>query len=333
APRSPAIPGRSLLPAAQQGAHQHRIEVQGLRLLDQPIQLLEVAHRLHPEAILDRLPLRPRVPPPLPLEFQHGALPLTQSRVFGIHGGWHAHKASALRPLGATHPKMVAMTVLPIVIAGDPVLHNPTNKVGEPDLDANGVPTEEFKKFIADMHETMDRAHGVGLAGNQVGVAKRLFVYHCPDIDGPNGEPRSEEEIAAQGGPMRRGTVINPVLDTSEIPETMPDEYDDEEGCLSVPGYSFPTGRADWARVTGIDENGEPVTIEGYGFFARCLQHEVGHLDGFLSTDTLIGRNKRAAKKAFKAEGWNVEGNRTWLPGVDKDPFGHDDVGSAEDED
>lgn len=228
---------------------------------------------------------------------------------------------------------MVAMTVLPIVIAGDPVLHNPTNKVGEPDLDANGVPTEEFKKFIADMHETMDRAHGVGLAGNQVGVAKRLFVYHCPDIDGPNGEQRNEEEIAAQGGPMRRGTVINPVLETSEIPETMPDEYEDDEGCLSVPGYSFPTGRADWARVTGIDENGEPVTVEGYGFFARCLQHEVGHLDGFLYTDTLIGRNKRAAKKAFKAEGWNVEGNRTWLPGVDKDPFGHDDVGSAEAQD
>src|SRR5699024_3246981 len=74
----------------------------------------------------------------------------------------------------------------------------------------------------------------------------------------------------------------------------------------------------------------EPVTVEGYGFFARCLQHEVGHLDGFLYTDTLIGRNKRAAKKAFKAEGWNVEGNRTWLPGVDKDHFGHDDVGSAE---
>src|SRR5699024_7930384 len=203
-----APPQHSLLAAAQHRAHQPRIGVQGLRLLDQPIQLLEVAHRLHPEAILDRLPLRPRVPPPLPLEFQHGALPLTQSRVFGIHGGWHAHKASALRPLGATHPKMVAMTVLPIVIAGDPVLHNPTNKVGEPDLDANGVPTEEFKKFIADMHETMDRAHGVGLAGNQVGVAKRLFVYHCPDIDGPNGEPRSEEEIAVQGGPMRRGTVI-----------------------------------------------------------------------------------------------------------------------------
>src|SRR5699024_12213704 len=84
---------------------------------------------------------------------------------------------------------------------------------------------------------------------------------------------------------MRRSTVINPVLETSEIPETMPDEYEDEEGCLSVPGYSFPTGRADWARVTGIDENGEPVTIEGYGFFARCLQHEVGHLDGLLYSD------------------------------------------------
>lgn len=54
-----------------------------------------------------------------------------------------------------------------------------------------------------------------------------------------------------------RGVVINPVLETSEIPETMPDPDDDEEGCLSVPGESFPTGRAGWARVTGLDADGK----------------------------------------------------------------------------
>lgn len=211
-----------------------------------------------------------------------------------------------------------------ILIAGDPVLHTPTAPVAAPDLDADGVPSVELKQLIADMHETMDRAHGVGLAANQVGIAKRLFVYHCPDIEGPNGESIPDEQISANGGPMRRGTVINPVLETSEIPETMPLEDDDDEGCLSVPGYSFPTGRADWARVTGIDENGEIVSVSGYGFFARCLQHEVGHLDGFLYTDVLVGRNKRAAKKTFKREGWTEAGN-TWTPGVDEDPFGHDD--------
>lgn len=193
------------------------------------------------------------------------------------------------------------MTVRPIVIHGDPVLHNPTEPVTEP--------VAELQELIADMYETMDRAHGVGLAANQIGVSKRLFVYNCPD----------------EHGEYQRGCVINPVLETSEIPETMPrDDGEDDEGCLSVPGESFPTGRAEWAKVTGIDEHGEPVTVEGTGFFARCLQHEVGHLDGFVYTDTLIGRWKRQAKKTIKRNGWTTAG-LTWLPGVDRDPFGHDE--------
>ena len=199
------------------------------------------------------------------------------------------------------------MTIRPIVIHGDPVLHNPTEPVTESPA--------ELAELIADMHETMDVANGVGLAANQIGVNKRLFVYNCPDMEGPDGTEKPD-------GGMRRGTVVNPVLETSEIPKTMPDEELDQEACLSVPGESFPTGRADWAKVTGTDENGDPVEIEGYGFFARCLQHEVGHLDGFLYTDTLIGRNKRAAKKMVKENGWDQPG-RTWMPGVDQDPFGH----------
>ena len=82
--------------------------------------------------------------------------------------------------------------------------------------------------------------------------------------------------------------------------------------------------RDEWAKVTGLDENGEPIEIEGKGFFARMLQHEVGHLDGFLYTDTLIGRNARAAKKAIKRNGWGVPG-LSWIPGTVDDPFGHDD--------
>lgn len=199
------------------------------------------------------------------------------------------------------------MTIRPIVIHGDPVLHTPTEEVTESPA--------ELAELIADMHETMDAANGVGLAANQIGVSKRLFVYHCPDLEGPDGTEKPD-------GGMRRGTIINPVLETSEIPKTMPDEDDDQEACLSVPGESFPTGRANWAKVTGTDENGDPVEVEGYGFFARCLQHEVGHLDGYVYTDTLIGRNKRAAKKAIKANGWTEPG-RTWTPGVDDDPFGH----------
>lgn len=196
------------------------------------------------------------------------------------------------------------MAILPIVIVGDPVLHNPTRPVTESPA--------ELAQLIADMFETMDAANGVGLAANQVGVDKRLFVYDCPD--------RDESGKVAR----RRGVVVNPILETSEIPETMPDPEDDLEGCLSVPGENFPTGRADWAKVTGTDENGEPIEIEGHGFFARMLQHEVGHLDGFLYVNVLIGRNARAAKKTIKRAGWGVPG-LTWLPGSVEDPFGHDE--------
>ncbi|MCX5041933.1 peptide deformylase [Aldersonia sp. NBC_00410] len=196
------------------------------------------------------------------------------------------------------------MAVLPIRIVGDPVLHTPTEQVtASPD---------EIAQLIADMYETLDVANGVGLAANQVGVGLRVFVYDCPDLD-PDGKQY-----------FRRGEVINPVLETSEVPETMPDPDDNDEGCLSVPGEQFPTGRADWARVTGTDAKGEPVEIEGTGFFARMLQHEVGHLDGKLYVDVLVGRNARAAKKAIKRNGWGTPG-LSWTPGVDADPFGHDD--------
>lgn len=199
------------------------------------------------------------------------------------------------------------MTIRPIVVHGDPVLHHPTEPVTES--------PEELADLIADMYETLEAAHGVGLAANQVGVGKRLFVYDCPDEDGPDG---TELEHPTN----RRGCVINPVLETSTIPKTMPDEEYDQEACLSVPGLSYPTGRADWARVTGTDEHGNPVSIEGYGFFARCLQHEVGHLDGFVYTDVLVGHYKRQAKRTMKRKGWTEAGN-TWLPGSDPDPFGH----------
>ena len=102
----------------------------------------------------------------------------------------------------------------------------------------------------------------------------------------------------------------------------MPDPDDDDEGCLSVPGEAWPTGRAQWARVTGTDADGEPVDVSGEGFFARCLQHEVDHLDGHLYLDRLVGRHARSARKTVKKQGWGVPG-LSWNPGVDPDPFGH----------
>lgn len=197
------------------------------------------------------------------------------------------------------------MAVRPIVILGDPVLHTPTTPVP---VGADGSLPPEVADLIADMFQTMDAANGVGLAANQIGAPLRVFVYDCAE---DRGKPT-----------RRRGVVVNPMLETSEIPETMPDPEFDDEGCLSVPGESFPCGRAEWARVTGLDAAGNPVTCEGTGLFARMLQHETGHLDGLLYVDTLIGRHARAAKRSAKSHGWGVPG-LSWLPGEAPDPFGH----------
>lgn len=182
------------------------------------------------------------------------------------------------------------MSVRPIRIIGDPVLHRPTRPVDTFD--------DELRTLVEDMFDTMAAAEGVGLAANQIGVDLRLFVYDCPD-----------EETRTRV----RGVVVNPVLETSGRPETMPDPEDDEEGCLSVPAEHFPTGRAEWARVTGVDADGKPVEVEGRGFLARCLQHETDHLDGLLYIDRLVGRNQRAAKKMLKRNGWGVPG-LSWDP-------------------
>ena len=181
------------------------------------------------------------------------------------------------------------MAVRPIRIVGDPVLSRPTRRVEEVD--------DELRTLVADMFDTMAAARGVGLAANQVGVDLRVFVYDCPDDEGKRA----------------RGVVVNPVLETSPLPETMPDPDDDEEGCLSVPGEQFPAGRAERARVTGTDLDGTPVVVDGTGFLARCLQHETDHLDGLLYLDRLVGRNQRAARRAVKRNGWGVPG-LAWDP-------------------
>lgn len=181
------------------------------------------------------------------------------------------------------------MTIHPIVIAGEPVLHQPTREITEFD--------EKLRTLTDDMFETMYAAEGVGLAANQIGLDLRVFVYDCPDDEGVR----------------HKGLVVNPKLETSEIPETMPDPDDDWEGCLSAPGESYPTGRAKWAKVTGFDVEGNPIEVEGTGYFARCLQHETDHLDGFIYLDRLVGRHARAAKKMLKSNKWGVPGN-SWLP-------------------
>lgn len=214
------------------------------------------------------------------------------------------------------------MTVRPIVIAGDPVLHHPTLPV---DL-TEGV-TPDLMDLIVDMFDTLRASGGVGLSANQIGVNKRIFVINCPDVERGGGEMMTPEQISARSGrpgwsasgENRIAAVINPVL-TTENDEGTASTYRDWEGCLSVPGAHFQLDRWDWAKVTGVDENNQPITLSGYGFFAKCLQHEVGHLDGHLYTDHVPAFTRPKVKRLFRNRGW-TEAGHSWMPGVDPDPF------------
>ncbi len=152
----------------------------------------------------------------------------------------------------------------PIVTYGsDPVLHRACTPVTE-----FGV---GLRRLVLDMFASMTQADGVGLAANQIGVDARVFVIDCPDADG--------DDVV--------GYVINPTLTLPGPVGDEPEEEVTEEGCLSVPGPYAELPRAFRARVDGVDLRGEPVTIEATGMAARCLQHEVDHLDGTVYVDLL----------------------------------------------
>ncbi|AIF40050.1 peptide deformylase [Dermacoccus nishinomiyaensis] len=183
------------------------------------------------------------------------------------------------------------MAVRPITIVGHKALHAPTKRVKEI--------TDDTRALVEDMFETMEAANGVGLAANQVGVKQRIFVFDCPD-----------DEL----GENRRGVVINPKLEKGRVPAGEADEENDNEGCLSVPGEHFPTARADWAKVTGTDLDGNEIVIEGHGFFARMLQHETDHLDGYLYLDRLTPTMRLESREAVKDRGWQYDGITKWDP-------------------
>ena len=193
------------------------------------------------------------------------------------------------------------MPVRRVVITGEPVLHRPAGRVA--------VFDEGVAALIQDLYDTMDAAHGVGLAAPQVGVGLRVYVY----------------EMSNEDGVPRRGAVVNPILAIGKVSSERPDPDDEVEGCLSVPGEHFPLKRADWVRVSGQDATGEPLEFEATGWFARCMQHEFDHLNGKLYVDRLDERHAKKARRAIRGQGWGKPG-MGWLPGVDPDPFGHDEV-------
>jgi len=158
---------------------------------------------------------------------------------------------------------------------GTPVLHTRCAEVTAFD--------EDLVTLVKDMYASMYEAHGVGLAANQVGVGLRVFVVDCPNDE--------QERVVAH--------VVNPVL---ELP-THRTLDDDLEGCLSVPGPSSNVARPDRATVRGVDVHGNPVTIEGTGLLARCLQHESDHLEGTVYVDRISKKErKRVLAEAFPVE-------------------------------
>jgi len=184
------------------------------------------------------------------------------------------------------------MAVLPIRITGDPVLHTPAAPVAGID--------DEIRELIADMFETMDAAPGVGLAAPQVGVPLRLFVYGWHD----------DNDVE------HRGAAVNPVLWISPVPVGEPDEDEESEGCLSLPGERFPLRRAGSAILQATDADGMAFQVQADGWLARIFQHEFDHLDGVLYADRLAHPYGKAAVKTVRKNGWGSPG-ASWLPGVD----------------
>lgn len=157
-----------------------------------------------------------------------------------------------------------------ITVVGEDVLHRPCREVVE-------FGAGELAELVEDMFLTMRIAEGAGLAANQVGVDLRLFVYDCRD----------------ETGARHVGHVCNPVLEQQKVRRLA----DDKEGCLSVPGPYLRLARPDHAVVHGFDISGSPVTVEGRGYFARCLQHETDHLNGHIYLDRLPEKTRRQALK------------------------------------
>lgn len=155
------------------------------------------------------------------------------------------------------------MAELEIRIFGDPVLRQRAREVERL--------TDVHRRLVDDMIQTMRAAPGVGLAGPQIGVVERVFVYEV------------EEDV---------GAIVNPKI-SFRSPET---EVDDE-GCLSLPGLLYPVERHVSVLVEGVDPDGEPVVKAAEGLLARVFQHEIDHLDGVLFVDRLPPELRRKAMR------------------------------------
>ena len=161
------------------------------------------------------------------------------------------------------------MPILKVVKYPDPVLSTRTKEVKKI--------TSEDRKLVLDMIDTMYAENGVGLAANQVGISKRLFVASADQVRGQELVYFNPEIVRSEG-------IIK--------------EF---EGCLSVPEFYEPVKRAKrvWMRATNLQ--GEVVEVMGEGLLSRIFQHEIDHLDGILFIDRIgFLKGRRIKKKISK---------------------------------
>lgn len=174
------------------------------------------------------------------------------------------------------------MAVLPIRVLGDPILRERTMPVA--------AVTDELRALIDDMFETMYAAEGIGLAAPQVGRSERITVV---DVD--------DEPLV----------LVNPEITARDGAERA------EEGCLSIPEIYGEVERASHIVVRALDRHGSPYERAASALLARCIQHEVDHLDGKLFLDYLSPLKRRLAARKWEKEAPKYPGSiRIVTPGA-----------------
>lgn len=139
------------------------------------------------------------------------------------------------------------------------------------------TPGPELDRLVDDMFETMYDAHGIGLAAPQVGLGMRLIVVDVHE-EGAQQMALVDPRIVESGGGKERV----------------------EEGCLSIPGVTGSVDRPATCIVEGLDPRGQAVRVEADGMLARCLQHEIDHLDGVLFIDRLSPIKRSMILKKYR---------------------------------
>jgi peptide deformylase len=162
--------------------------------------------------------------------------------------------------------------ILPVVKYGSPVLRQKGAKIESV--------TSEVKKLISDMFETMEENHGVGLAAQQVGVAKQLTVIDVREVkDRPSW-------VEIGGKPVDVAEIMPLVLINPEV-TPVGDPVKGSEGCLSFPEIYAEISRPESVDVSALDAKGKPIAFRCGGLLARAVQHETDHLNGLLFIDRM----------------------------------------------